>query len=116
MVGSLSSKCSSGICVDSPSSPDSPEKVSDRSYTNADIPGFDDLIAACAGINLGDNTLADEAEPDNFQDFDLLRPETPCSQDLSQDQTFTSANESIIADGTENDNSLSIQVYLFCIC
>ncbi|XP_044008633.1 interaptin isoform X2 [Aphidius gifuensis] len=50
LTSTLSTKSSSGICIDSPSS------ISfDTSYANSDIPGLDDLLSACAGIRLEDS-------------------------------------------------------------
>lgn len=70
LSSTLSTKSSSGICPDSTS--ETPDNAADTSYVNSEIPGLDDLILACADIHLGSERDAD-------------------SQDLSQDQTFTSA-------------------------
>lgn len=70
LSSTLSTKTSSGICPDSTS--ETPDDAADRSYVNSNIPGVEDLILACADINLG-------SERD--------------SQDLSQDQTFASATD-----------------------
>lgn len=77
-------KSSSGICVDS--TPNTPDDVADTSYVNSNIPGVEDLILACADINLGSD-----------------------SQDLSQDQTFASAIDetSFHASDSSVDESLS---------
>lgn len=70
LSSTLSTKTSSGICPDSTS--EIADDAADRSYVNSNIPGVEDLILACADINLG-------SERD--------------SQDLSQDQTFASATD-----------------------
>ncbi|XP_011687811.1 PREDICTED: myosin-4 isoform X2 [Wasmannia auropunctata] len=70
LSSTLSTKSSSGICPDSTS--ETPDNAADTSYVNSEIPGLEDLILACADIHLGSERDAD-------------------SQDLSQDQTFTSA-------------------------
>ncbi|XP_018308714.1 transforming acidic coiled-coil-containing protein 3 isoform X2 [Mycetomoellerius zeteki] len=72
LSSTLSTKSSSGICTDS--TPQTPDNVADTSYVNSNIPGVEDLILACADIHLG-------SEHD--------------SQDLSQDQTFTSAIDEV---------------------
>ncbi|KAG5325303.1 TACC1 protein, partial [Pseudoatta argentina] len=72
LSSTLSIKSSSGICTDS--TPETPDNVADTSYVNSNIPGVEDLILACADIHLG-------SEHD--------------SQDLSQDQTFTSAVDEV---------------------
>ncbi|XP_018360308.1 PREDICTED: transforming acidic coiled-coil-containing protein 3 isoform X1 [Trachymyrmex cornetzi] len=72
LSSTLSIKSSSGICTDS--TPQTPDNVADISYVNSNIPGVEDLILACADIHLG-------SEHD--------------SQDLSQDQTFTSAIDEV---------------------
>ena len=72
LSSTLSIKSSSGICTDS--TPETPDNVADTSYVNSNIPGVEDLILACADIHLG-------SEHD--------------SQDLSQDQTFTSAIDEV---------------------
>ncbi|XP_076683058.1 transforming acidic coiled-coil protein isoform X2 [Andrena cerasifolii] len=78
---SLSVKSSSGICADSVF--ESPNPAADKSYVNSVIPGVEDLIAGCADINL---------EDDGHQSFDGHQS----IQDLSQDQTFTSATDNPI--------------------
>ncbi|XP_018398990.1 PREDICTED: uncharacterized protein LOC108776780 isoform X1 [Cyphomyrmex costatus] len=60
----------SGTCTDS--TPQTPDIIADTSYVNSDISDVEDLILRCADIHL-------ESECD--------------SQDLSQNQTFTSAIE-----------------------
>ncbi|XP_012061620.1 PREDICTED: transforming acidic coiled-coil-containing protein 3 [Atta cephalotes] len=72
LSSTLSIKSSSGICTDS--TPETPDNIVDTSYVNSNIPGVEDLILACADIHLG-------SEHD--------------SQDLSQDQTFTSAIDEV---------------------
>ncbi|XP_018051010.1 PREDICTED: transforming acidic coiled-coil-containing protein 3 isoform X2 [Atta colombica] len=72
LSSTLSIKSSSGICTDS--TPETPDNVVDTSYVNSNIPGVEDLILACADIHLG-------------SEYD--------SQDLSQDQTFTSAIDEV---------------------
>ncbi|XP_018339372.1 PREDICTED: transforming acidic coiled-coil-containing protein 3 isoform X2 [Trachymyrmex septentrionalis] len=72
LSSTLSIKSSSGTCTDSISQ--TPDNVADTSYVNSNIPGVEDLILACADIHLG-------SEHD--------------SQDLSQDQTFTSAIDEV---------------------
>ena len=103
LASTLSSKSSSGICVDS--APGSPDKTHcfDQSYVNVDIPDLDDLISACANINLnstgivgvGDAVVAADNEEEE-------RSNTPdSSADCSQDQTFASAADDTIADQTQ---------------
>ncbi|XP_033219841.1 enolase-phosphatase E1-like isoform X2 [Belonocnema kinseyi] len=75
LSSTLSSKSSNGICADSVLG--SPAKFADTSYVNSDIPGLDDLIAACADIK-----ITERGEQVNLQ---------AGLGDLSQDQTFTSA-------------------------
>ncbi|XP_057328054.1 uncharacterized protein LOC130669284 isoform X2 [Microplitis mediator] len=50
LTSTLSTKSSSGICVDSPS------RSNDNSYSNLNDTGLDDLISACARIRLEDTT------------------------------------------------------------
>ncbi|KMQ96216.1 transforming acidic coiled-coil-containing protein 1 [Lasius niger] len=71
LSSTLSTKSSSGICPDS--TLESSDDIADTSYVNSNIPGLEDLIAACADIHL-------ESECD-------------APQDLSQDQTFASATD-----------------------
>ncbi|KAM0731121.1 Transforming acidic coiled-coil-containing protein 1 [Formica fusca] len=71
LSSTLSTKSSSGICPDS--TLESSDDIADTSYVNSNIPGLEDLIAACANIHL-------ESERD-------------ATQDLSQDQTFASATD-----------------------
>ncbi|XP_029170321.1 transforming acidic coiled-coil-containing protein 3 isoform X2 [Nylanderia fulva] len=66
LSSTLSTKSSSGICPDS-----TLDDIADTSYVNSNIPGLEDLIAACADIHL----------------------ESDAVQDLSQDQTFASATD-----------------------
>ncbi|XP_020285988.1 myosin heavy chain, cardiac muscle isoform isoform X2 [Pseudomyrmex gracilis] len=68
LTSTLSTKSSSGICPDS--APEIADYVADTSYVNSSIPGVEDLILACAEINLGNE-----------------------SHELSQDQTFESATD-----------------------
>ena len=82
VASTQSSKCSSGICVDS-----SPGKFADKSYTNTNIPGLDDLISACENINLDDTSGESAKELSFVLQIDDLR------QDLSGDQTFASATD-----------------------
>ena len=85
----LSLKSSSGICADS--SPSSPGKCADTSYINSEIPGLDDIIAACADIKL-------------TEQVDQVILQAAGLEDLSQDQTFTSAADdlSIVEDPEKN--------------
>ncbi|XP_058797578.1 transforming acidic coiled-coil-containing protein 3-like isoform X2 [Phymastichus coffea] len=107
---SLSSKSSSGICADS--APESPDKTAllsssnadtfDHSYVNLDIPDLDDLISACANINLGGSRAQYRDSPD-------------CSAaDLSQDQTFASAADDTIGDVTQILVEETIQTFKTC--
>lgn len=79
LSSTLSSKSSNGICADSALG--SPAKFADTSYVNSDIPGLDDLIAACADIK-----ITEQGEQVNLQ---------VGLGDLSQDQTFTSAADDL---------------------
>lgn len=76
LASTLSSKCSSGICVDS-----SPNKSANNSYLSPEITGLDDLISACENIRLDD--------PAKDQSFELRVD----SEDNSPDTTFTSATD-----------------------
>ncbi|CAD6222680.1 GSCOCG00001088001-RA-CDS [Cotesia congregata] len=51
LTSTLSTKSSSGICVDSPS------RSNDNSYNNLNDTGLDDLISACARIRLEDSVI-----------------------------------------------------------
>ncbi|XP_015597627.1 flocculation protein FLO11 isoform X2 [Cephus cinctus] len=87
LASTLSSKSSSGICVDSV--PDSPQKEVDTSYVNRDIIGLDDLVQACSNIRIAD------PEQNQVQD-DEKSEKLHSSQDLSLNQTFTSATDDIL--------------------
>lgn len=80
LTSTLSTNSSSGICPDS--SFDTPDDIAaNTSYTNTNIPGVEELILACADINLGSERI-NESAADVTQDLDC-----------SQDQTFTSATD-----------------------
>ena len=89
LSSTLSSKSSSGISADSALG--SPAKCADTSYINSEIPGLDDLIAACADIK-----ITEQGEQVDLQ---------ICIGDLSQDQTFTSAVDdlSIVQEDLEEE-------------
>ncbi|XP_053997386.1 uncharacterized protein LOC128886484 [Hylaeus anthracinus] len=78
LTSSLSTKSSSGICPDSV--PQSPNQVTDTSYLNNSIHGVEDLILGCATIRLS-------SEEDQNHSFNELQT----AQDISQDQSFSSA-------------------------
>ncbi|KAG7200281.1 hypothetical protein KM043_017748 [Ampulex compressa] len=94
LSSSLSTKSSSGICPDSTSH--SPDESANISYVNPNIPGVEDLIRACTNIQLN-------------RDKDESFLELHNSQDLSQDQTFTSATEEPVLDITQNLHGDSFQ-------
>lgn len=109
LASSVGSKSSSGICADSaPTSPDhhllgsvSPaldstvliasESSFDNSYVDVNIPDLDDLISACAKIDLGNSKLIeDEAEISLDQTYESAADDTTLvtPQDESSLQTF----------------------------
>ncbi|OXU27808.1 hypothetical protein TSAR_006198 [Trichomalopsis sarcophagae] len=115
LASTLSSKSSSGICADS--APGSPDKVNsgngfDHSYVNVDIPDLDDLISACANINLNNATVLGGLLPGENR----ARDESPDSSggDLSQDQTFASAADDTLADETQVLVEETIQTFKTC--
>ncbi|KOC60393.1 Transforming acidic coiled-coil-containing protein 1, partial [Habropoda laboriosa] len=87
LSSTLSTKSSSGICPDSV--PQSPNQTLNTSYVNRNISGVEDLILGCAEIHLNS---------DDDRSYDTLEN----SQDLSQDQTFASATDEILADLTRD--------------
>ncbi|XP_076238692.1 transforming acidic coiled-coil protein isoform X2 [Calliopsis andreniformis] len=95
LSSSLSAKSSSGICPDSV--PPSPSQPGNTSYVNADIPGVEDLILACADIRLHGE------EDHSFE-----------AQDFSQDQTFTSATDETIGDLTKEISNNHISPVSSC--
>ncbi|XP_034951795.1 progesterone-induced-blocking factor 1 isoform X2 [Chelonus insularis] len=77
VTSTLSTKSSSGICLDSPAR-------SNDSYTNLEVPGLDELISACEKIRL-DNTNPIVAGGDHsFADATF----TSATDELQLDQTF----------------------------
>lgn len=108
LASSVGSKSSSGICADSaPTSPEhhlqgtvSPaldatvivqsESSFDNSYVNVNIPDLDDLISACARIDLGNsNLIEDEPEISLNQTFESATDDTTLvTPDESTLQTF----------------------------
>lgn len=114
LASTLSSKSSSGICADS--APGSPDKINsgngfDQSYVNVDIPDLDDLISACANINLNNATVLG-----GLPGEDRAADESSDSSggDLSQDQTFASAADDTISDETQVLVEETIQTFKTC--
>lgn len=103
LSSNLSTKSSSGICVDS--APHSPNETYNNSYINHSIAGVDDLILACKEIRL-------DTEPE--------KSHSPLqnSLDLSQDQTFSSATDEtidnitreVVSENSEEDYQNVIEV------
>ncbi|XP_043285165.1 uncharacterized protein tacc isoform X2 [Venturia canescens] len=92
LASTLSSKCSSGICVDS-----SPNKSANNSYLSPEIKGLDDLIAACENIHLNDSTKE--------QSFELRAD----SEDNSPDATFTSAADNTSLDRSRGNSPINLK-------
>ena len=106
LASTLSSKSSSGICADSaPSSPDKPAGF-DHSYVNVDIPDLDDLISACANINLNSATRTTEK---------VSSPEGSPT-DHSRNHTFASASDDTIVDKTEINICVNESIQTFQTC
>ncbi|XP_012253170.2 transforming acidic coiled-coil-containing protein 3 isoform X1 [Athalia rosae] len=90
------------------------QNVADTSYTDSNIPGLDDLIAACENIRVNDKTVREETERfQNISDSTLTLTTNDHSfdisnidQNISQEEAYRSIiNESTNLNGTNDVSS-----------
>lgn len=87
--------------------------AADTSYVNTDIPGLEDLIAACGNIQLTDQLDSVVEEGSNYQSIadstltvtandNSLKEQENNPQNLSQEEDFASVNNSYQLNGTHD--------------